>query len=110
MSNPPARGWPSPGRPERLFASLAVLQQAITAHATRGAEKLRRHGLVAAHMTVFFHTNLHNGSSRDSASRTAKLSPPSNTRWRWCRLLSAAQRMHGGGIEMGTDLLTRKQA
>jgi DNA polymerase V len=61
------------------MTSLAVLQQAITAHATRAAEKLRSHGLVAAHMTVFFHTNPHNGSARDSSSRTAKLSPPSNT-------------------------------
>jgi DNA polymerase V len=58
--------------------SLAVLQQAITAHATRAAEKLRNHGLVASHMQVFFHTNPHNGSARDSASRTAKLSPSSN--------------------------------
>ncbi|UXT53229.1 Y-family DNA polymerase (plasmid) [Agrobacterium tumefaciens] len=60
------------------MTSLAVLQQAITAHATRAAEKLRRHGLVASHMTVFYHTNPHNGSPRDSVSRTARLSPPSN--------------------------------
>ncbi|NKK58823.1 DUF4113 domain-containing protein [Rhizobium leguminosarum bv. viciae] len=60
------------------MTSLAVLQQALTAHATRAAEKLRRHGLVASHMTVFFHTNPHNGSARDSSSRTARLSPPSN--------------------------------
>lgn len=60
------------------MTSLAVLQQAITAHATRAAEKLRNHGLVASHMQVFFHTNPHNGSARDSGSRTARLSPPSN--------------------------------
>lgn len=61
------------------MTSLAVLQQAITAHATRAAEKLRHHGLVASHMQVFFHTNPHNGSARDSSSRTAKMSPPSNS-------------------------------
>lgn len=61
------------------MTSLPVLQQAITAHATRASEKLRRHGLVASHMTVFYHTNPHNGSARDSVSRTAKLSPPSNS-------------------------------
>ncbi|ANL12004.1 MULTISPECIES: Y-family DNA polymerase [unclassified Rhizobium] len=61
------------------MTSLAVLQQAITAHATRSAEKLRYHGLVACHMTVFFHTNPFNNTPRDSASRTARLSPPSNT-------------------------------
>ncbi len=60
------------------MTTLAVLQQAITAHATRAAEKLRRHGLVAAHVTTFFHTNPHNGTPKNSASRTARLSPPSN--------------------------------
>ncbi len=60
------------------MTSLAVLQQAITAHAIRAAEKLRRHGLVASHMTVFFHTNPFNNTARDSSSRTARLSPPSN--------------------------------
>lgn len=60
------------------MTSLVALQQAITAHATRAAEKLRNHGLVASHMTVFFHTNPHNRSARDSSSRTARLSPPSN--------------------------------
>ncbi|MBB4483205.1 nucleotidyltransferase/DNA polymerase involved in DNA repair [Rhizobium etli] len=61
------------------MTSLAFLQQAITAHATMAAEKLRRHGLVASHMTVFFHTNVFNNTPRDSSSRTAKLSPPSNS-------------------------------
>lgn len=61
------------------MASLPVLQQAITAHATRAAEKLRHHGLVASHLTVFFHTNPFNNTARDSVSRTAKLSPPSNS-------------------------------
>ncbi|NKK39845.1 DUF4113 domain-containing protein [Rhizobium leguminosarum bv. viciae] len=60
------------------MTSLAVLQQAITAHTTRAAEKLRRHGLVASHMTAFFHTNVFNNTPRDSSSRTARLSPPSN--------------------------------
>ncbi|MBY5819887.1 Y-family DNA polymerase [Rhizobium leguminosarum] len=61
------------------MTSLPVLQQALSSHATRAAEKLRRHGLVASHMTVFFHTNTFNNTPRDSVSRTAKLSPPSNS-------------------------------
>lgn len=61
------------------MTSLAVLQQAITAHATRAAEKLRNHGLVASHLTVFFNTNPFNNTPRDSASRTARMSPPSNS-------------------------------
>ncbi|WP_335726668.1 DUF4113 domain-containing protein [Rhizobium phaseoli] len=40
---------------------------------------MRSHGLVASHMTVFFHTNPFNNTPRDSSSRTARLSPPSNT-------------------------------
>lgn len=66
----------SAGQP---MTSLAVLQQAVTAHATRAAEKLRRHGLVATHITTFFQTNPHNGSRQNSVSRSVKLSPPSNT-------------------------------
>lgn len=61
------------------MTNLAVLQQAVTAHATRATEKLRRHGLEASHMQVFFHAYPHNGSARDSTSRTARLFPPSNT-------------------------------
>lgn len=61
------------------MTTLAVLQQALTAHATRAAQKLRNHGLVASHLTTFFHTNPHNGSSQNSISRTARLSPPSNS-------------------------------
>lgn len=61
------------------MATLAVLQQAVTAHATRAAEKLRRHGLVASQITTFFHTNPHNGSRQNSVSRSTKLSPPSNS-------------------------------
>ncbi|MCA1869195.1 Y-family DNA polymerase [Agrobacterium genomosp. 3] len=60
------------------MTTLAALQQAVTAHATRAAEKLRQHGLVASHMTVFFHTNPFNATPRHSASRTARLSPPSS--------------------------------
>lgn len=58
--------------------TLAAVQQAIAAHATRAAEKLRNHGLVASHMQVFFHTNPFNNTPKDSTSRTARLSPPSN--------------------------------
>jgi DNA polymerase V len=60
------------------MTSRVVLEQAVTAHASRAAEKLRQHGLVASHITTFFHTNPHNGSRHNSVSRSAKLSPPSN--------------------------------
>lgn len=46
----------SAGTPMTTFD---VLAQAVTAHASRAAEKLRQHGLVAGTLTVFFHTNPH---------------------------------------------------
>lgn len=52
--------------------------QAITSHATRAAEKLRRHGLVAGTLTVFFHTNRHRQDRPQySGSRSARLMPMS---------------------------------
>ena len=44
----------SSGQPMMDFETVF---QAVTAHVTRAAEKLRQHGLVAGTLTVFFHTN-----------------------------------------------------
>ena len=58
------------------MTSFDVLFEALTAHATRAAEKLRQHGLVAGTLTVFFHTNRHRlDRPQHSASRTARLAP-----------------------------------
>ena len=63
----------SAGTPMQDFDTLF---QAITAHATRAAEKLRQHGLVAGTMTVFFHTNRHRQDRAQYAgSRTTRLVP-----------------------------------
>ena len=52
--------------------------QAVSAHATRAAEKLRQHGLVAGTMTVFFHTNRHRPDRPQySGSRSTRLTPMS---------------------------------
>lgn len=59
--------------------TLEILQQALTAHATRAAEKLRQHGLVASSVTTFFHSNPFNNSLKSSISRSATLSPPTNS-------------------------------
>lgn len=67
-----------------------MLFQAITAHATRAAEKLRQHGLVAGTMTVFFHTNRHRQDRPQYAgSRTTRLIPMSNDT---LQLVAAAKR------------------
>ena len=61
------------------MTSFDVLAQAIAAHATRAAEKLRQHGLVAGTLTVFFHTNPHKPERpQHSASRSVRLRPMSN--------------------------------
>ncbi|WP_316016170.1 Y-family DNA polymerase [Roseobacter sp. HKCCA0434] len=55
-----------------------TLFEALTAHATRAAEKLRQHGLVAGTLTAFFHTNPHKPDRpQHSASRTTRLVPMS---------------------------------
>jgi DNA polymerase V len=61
------------------MTSLDAVAQAVTAHATRAAEKLRHHGLVAGQVTVFFHTSLFSPTApRHSVSRTVHLKPMSN--------------------------------
>ncbi|MCA1777700.1 MAG: Y-family DNA polymerase, partial [Loktanella sp.] len=76
---PPRKGMAvtrSAGTPMTDFDTVF---QAITAHATRAAEKLRRHGLVAGTVTVFFHTNRHRPDRPQYAgSRTTRLAPMSS--------------------------------
>ena len=64
--------------------------QAVTAHATRAAEKLRQHGLVAGTLTVFFHTNRHRlDRPQYSGSRSTRLTPLSSDTY---DLVEAARR------------------
>ncbi len=64
--------------------------QALTAHATRAAEKLRQHGLVAGTLTVFFHTNRHRMDRPQYAgSRTTRMTPMSSDTF---HLVEAARR------------------
>ena len=56
-----------------------TVMEAMTAHATRCAEKLRQHGLVAGTFTAFFHTNKHKLTvPQHSASRSTRLTGMSN--------------------------------
>ncbi|MFC0339495.1 DUF4113 domain-containing protein [Paracoccus niistensis] len=76
---------------------LDVLAQAITAHATRAAEKLRQHGLVAGTLTVFFHTNPHKRErAQHSASRSVRPLPCHTTASIWWTAVSAARRAWKG--------------
>lgn len=77
----------SAGTPMTDFDTLF---QAITAHATRAAEKLRKHGLVAGTLTVFYHTNRHRQDRPQySGSRSTRLLPMSSDTF---DLIDAARR------------------
>lgn len=66
----------SSGTPMKDFDTLF---QAVTAHTSRAAEKLRQHGLVAGTLTVFFHTNRHRPDRPQYAgSRSTRLTPMSS--------------------------------
>ncbi len=55
---------------------METLMGAVAQYAMRAGEKLRQHGLVAARLTVFFHTNRHKtGAPQYAASRTMALHP-----------------------------------
>ncbi|WP_136685842.1 Y-family DNA polymerase [Falsirhodobacter xinxiangensis] len=89
----------SAGTPMMTFD---VLAQALSAHATRAAEKLRQHGLVAGTITVFFHTNKHKPERpQHSASRSVRLSPMSNNTFELVEAAIAAARRGWKGDPSG---------
>jgi len=67
-----------------------TLMGAIAQYAMRGGEKLRQHGLVAARLTVFFHTNRHKPERPQyGASRMINLHPMTSDS---LELIAAARR------------------
>jgi DNA polymerase V len=76
-------------------SDIETLMGAVTQYAMRAGEKLRSHGLVAARLTVFFHTNRFKPDRPQySASRMIALHPMSNDSF---ELVAAARR----GVEHG---------
>ena len=66
----------SSGKP---MIGFDMVFEALTAHATRAAEKLRRHKLIAGTVTVFIHTNkFKNDQPQHRVSKTTRLFPMSN--------------------------------
>lgn len=63
----------------RMVTAWGELREAIAAFATRAAEKLRGEGLEARHLSVFAHTNPHNGDEWYSGSRAAQIEPTADT-------------------------------
>ena len=87
---PPRKGMAVTRSAGTPMINFDTVFQAITAHATRAAEKLRQHGLVAGTMTVFFHTNRHRPDRPQYAgSRTTRLVPMSSDT---LNLVAAARR------------------
>ncbi len=75
------------------ITDIETLMGAVAQYAMRAGEKLRQHGLVAARLTVFFHTNRHQPERPQySATRTISLHPMTSDS---LELISAARR----GIE-----------
>jgi DNA polymerase V len=75
------------GSPVTTFDGL---MSALAQHSMRAAEKLRNHGLVAARLTIFFHTNSFKPDRPQyTASRTLPLHPMTND---GLELVAAARR------------------
>ena len=62
-----------------LVTSWAEIREAVAAFATRAGEKLRAEGLEVRHLSVFAHTNPHNGDAWYSGKRSAQIEPTSDT-------------------------------
>jgi DNA polymerase V len=67
----------------RSFGHLVTgwneIREAVASFATRAAEKLRSEGLEAGHLSVFAHTNPHNGDPWYSGSRAARIEPTADS-------------------------------
>lgn len=63
----------------RMIETWPEMRAAIAAYVTRAAEKARQHGLAAAAMQVFMHTNRFNGDPSYANSVTFSVEPTADT-------------------------------
>lgn len=83
------------GRP---VETLAEMLQATTFYATRAGEKLRRHGVLASHLQVFFHTSrFAAGPARSVSGVATMLEPTSDTLELVRAAAQATRRLWEGG-------------
>ncbi len=54
------------------------MSEALASYASRAAEKMRRYRVAAAHLSVYMHTNAHNGDPWYSNAATARFPEPTN--------------------------------
>ncbi|MDM8353988.1 Y-family DNA polymerase [Brevundimonas diminuta] len=64
------------GRPVETWTDM---REALAAHASRAAEKCRKHGLVAQAMQVFIHTHPHDGSEWYHGQRSFEIEPTADS-------------------------------
>ncbi|WP_299592486.1 Y-family DNA polymerase [uncultured Tateyamaria sp.] len=92
---PPRKGMAVTRSASTPMTDFDTLFQAVTAHASRAAEKLRQHDLVAGTLTTIFHTNKHRPDRPQwSAARSTKLTPMSSDTF---DLVDAARRCARAG-------------
>lgn len=72
---PPRKGLAVTRSFGRPVTALAEALEAVAAHATRAAEKLRTHGLVAGRLSAFAHTAPHHPGPQHHAARATGLVP-----------------------------------
>ena len=63
----------------RSITSWPEMREAVATYTARAAEKARKHGLAAAALQVFMHTNQHNGDRPHYPSETFKVEPTADT-------------------------------
>jgi DNA polymerase V len=63
----------------RLVETWEDMREALAAHASRAAEKCRKHGLQANAMQVFFHTHPHNGDPWYHGQRSFQIEPTADS-------------------------------
>ena len=64
------------GRPVETWTDM---REALAAHASRAAEKCRKHGLVAQAMQVFIHTHPHDGTEWYHGQRSFEIEPTADS-------------------------------
>lgn len=81
------------------ITTLPEMLQATTFYATRAGEKLRRHGVLAPHLSVFFHTGPFRDDPQHSVQGLARLREPTSDTLELVRAAAeATQRLWVGGF------------
>lgn len=76
----------------QVVTTLPVMLQATAVYATRAGEKLRRHGMLAAHIQVFMHTSRFADGPARSVSGIARMREPTSDTLDLVRAASEATR------------------